>query len=99
MADSLFVPNPYKPKFEMLNALTFADADSVDIFKNELQKVAIKYPTHEVGIRAQEILDYLRRGSVMDAVEKVAPTINYTCLLYTSPSPRDRTRSRMPSSA
>ena len=26
------------------------------------------------------------------------PTI-YTCLLYTSPSPRDRTRSRMPSSA
>ena len=25
--------------------------------------------------------------------------ISYTCLLYTSPSPRDRTRSRMPSSA
>ena len=27
------------------------------------------------------------------------PTIDYACLLYTSPSPRDRTRSRMPSSA
>ena len=26
-------------------------------------------------------------------------TQHYTCLLYTSPSPRDRTRSRMPSSA
>ena len=26
-------------------------------------------------------------------------TITYACLLYTSPSPRDRTRSRMPSSA
>ena len=25
--------------------------------------------------------------------------LKYTCLLYTSPSPRDRTRSRMPSSA
>ena len=25
--------------------------------------------------------------------------LRYTCLLYTSPSPRDRTRSRMPSSA
>ena len=25
--------------------------------------------------------------------------ISYDCLLYTSPSPRDRTRSRMPSSA
>ena len=28
-----------------------------------------------------------------------AASIRYTCLLYTSPSPRDRTRSRMPSSA
>ena len=27
------------------------------------------------------------------------PSNNYHCLLYTSPSPRDRTRSRMPSSA
>src|SRR5665811_1891066 len=26
-------------------------------------------------------------------------TLTYACLLYTSPSPRDRTRSRMPSSA
>ena len=25
--------------------------------------------------------------------------LDYACLLYTSPSPRDRTRSRMPSSA
>ena len=28
-----------------------------------------------------------------------APVGVYSCLLYTSPSPRDRTRSRMPSSA
>ena len=27
------------------------------------------------------------------------PEGDYACLLYTSPSPRDRTRSRMPSSA
>ena len=26
-------------------------------------------------------------------------SLTYSCLLYTSPSPRDRTRSRMPSSA
>ena len=30
---------------------------------------------------------------------KVAPDDAICCLLYTSPSPRDRTRSRMPSSA
>ena len=35
-------------------------------------------------------------GFVDDAVSPAAPN---TCLLYTSPSPRDRTRSRMPSSA
>ena len=29
----------------------------------------------------------------------VKDVTNNTCLLYTSPSPRDRTRSRMPSSA
>ena len=28
-----------------------------------------------------------------------SPTYSLICLLYTSPSPRDRTRSRMPSSA
>ena len=27
------------------------------------------------------------------------PAMDVDCLLYTSPSPRDRTRSRMPSSA
>eukprot|EP00656_Telonema_subtile_P043542 TRINITY_DN4988_c0_g1_i6.p1 TRINITY_DN4988_c0_g1~~TRINITY_DN4988_c0_g1_i6.p1 ORF type:complete len:157 (-),score=23.23 TRINITY_DN4988_c0_g1_i6:43-513(-) len=35
-----------------------------------------------------------RTGVVVDAMEHAL-----TCLLYTSPSPRDRTRSRMPSSA
>jgi len=35
-----------------------------------------------------------------DKVVVIAPTRTaYACLLYTSPSPRDRTRSRMPSSA
>ena len=35
------------------------------------------------------------KGRVIWADEPFA----FTCLLYTSPSPRDRTRSRMPSSA
>ena len=30
---------------------------------------------------------------------EAAEHLSYCCLLYTSPSPRDRTRSRMPSSA
>eukprot|EP00657_Telonema_sp_P-1_P009078 TRINITY_DN3255_c0_g1_i1.p1 TRINITY_DN3255_c0_g1~~TRINITY_DN3255_c0_g1_i1.p1 ORF type:complete len:138 (-),score=39.85 TRINITY_DN3255_c0_g1_i1:119-532(-) len=35
---------------------------------------------------------------MMEGVEPVL-CVDTTCLLYTSPSPRDRTRSRMPSSA
>ena len=31
--------------------------------------------------------------------DEISWYVNYICLLYTSPSPRDRTRSRMPSSA
>ena len=38
-----------------------------------------------------------RLHAAMRSVEIATP--HYICLLYTSPSPRDRTRSRMPSSA
>ena len=44
-----------------------------------------------------------RSGGLVPLNAKLKATIaelwNATCLLYTSPSPRDRTRSRMPSSA
>ena len=36
--------------------------------------------------------------AVMARLDEPLP-LGYSCLLYTSPSPRDRTRSRMPSSA
>ena len=39
---------------------------------------------------ANVALDYIGRARMF---------YGYACLLYTSPSPRDRTRSRMPSSA
>ena len=41
--------------------------------------------------------DYAR--DFRDRVSEVAEETRYTCLLYTSPSPRDATLSRMPSSA
>ena len=75
-SDSLFPGNALKPKFDMLNAL--ADADNLDEFKNSLQKVALKYPSQEVGERAQELLDYLRRGSVLEEAGKGIETATYT---------------------
>ena len=53
-----------------------------------------------VGMAAPTVGTYLvqRRLSLMgDGIGHVA--LAGVCLLYTSPSPRDRTRSRMPSSA
>ena len=38
-------------------------------------------------------------GSDGDTMTDLVISLSLTCLLYTSPSPRDRTRSRMPSSA
>ena len=46
-----------------------------------------------IGLRADMDALPIRETNTHDYVS------NNTCLLYTSPSPRDRTRSRMPSSA
>ena len=47
----------------------------------------------ESGITVRRVIDEERPGKA------VIVGGGYICLLYTSPSPRDRTRSRMPSSA
>ena len=39
------------------------------------------------------------RKTIIETVENVASEVFIPCLLYTSPSPRDRIASRMPSSA
>ena len=54
------------------------------------------------AIPAFNISDWAMFNGVMDISEqKAAPVIIaiHPCLLYTSPSPRDRQKSRMPSSA
>ena len=38
-------------------------------------------------------------GLIKDGLEKEEFSVDYCCLLYTSPSPRDLSTSRMPSSA
>ena len=55
-----------------------------------------KFGYHMLDVAANEIYDslYLEKLS-----QNVDPIIIHACLLYTSPSPRDATLSRMPSSA
>ena len=61
------------------------DRSEADRFFQTLRTNALRAALQDGGGGADEIL---RPDQLM-----------YICLLYTSPSPRDRTRSRMPSSA
>ena len=49
------------------------------------------------GLYEYDAVSRLRDSQLGD--ERVRDIHNYICLLYTSPSPRDRQKSRMPSSA
>ena len=57
------------------------------------QWLRIRLPMQGTWVRALVREDPTCRGAAKPVRR------NYCCLLYTSPSPRDRTRSRMPSSA
>ena len=53
-----------------------------------------------LGVTRRIILHYEERGLIEpDKRDDATNNRYYTCLLYTSPSPRDRSLSRMPSSA
>ena len=61
-------------------------------------RVGVKYNTS-----ATTSINNIIIGAEFDSNKNLLFSLGYdvytTCLLYTSPSPRDRTRSRMPSSA
>ena len=69
---------------------------------NELR---FRYPIHldlessakDAGIG--NVRQLLIKQAILQFDAAISMDPNYLCLLYTSPSPRDRTRSRMPSSA
>ena len=61
---------------------------AIEIVKKSIEKYgAPVYVRHEI----------VHNKHVVDGLKKIGAI--FVCLLYTSPSPRDRTRSRMPSSA
>ena len=62
-------------------------------FAYELIEDVSKENVRYIEVRYSPILHTSKGMSLKEAIESVR------CLLYTSPSPRDRTRSRMPSSA
>ena len=84
--------------------------DKGESIKQEIEQTEKQIQTYQaekVGpqgelMRKQAQMEYDILGKVKKAVDKVAINGGYDyiiCLLYTSPSPRDKRLSRMPSSA
>ena len=71
-------------------------------FRWDVKEQLIKRAFDEDLERIRHVMEEVFRGnsysSILAGLIKDA-AMSITCLLYTSPSPRDRTRSRMPSSA
>ena len=75
----------------------FRTCDAYRIERIILCGITARPPHKEILKTAIGATDTVRWSYVKDVSEAVAQVKH--CLLYTSPSPRDRTRSRMPSSA
>ena len=82
--EEYFEENKYKVVFEEISS-----------FANEYNET----PTKEIiSIEVEKRKD-LNQDSLKDILHLIECLDDYPCLLYTSPSPRDATLSRMPSSA
>ena len=84
-----FLPEPVPE--EIIDAI--AEAGTYAASGRNLQSPIIAVITNKAVIKMLSKMN----AKVMGKPEDFDPF--YGCLLYTSPSPRDRTRSRMPSSA
>ena len=75
----------------------------------KVDEILDKYPSNRKASAVIPLLHYVQKKSngwlPVPEIERVAEILDmpymkvYDCLLYTSPSPRDATLSRMPSSA
>ena len=84
--------------------------DSVVEYRGDPDKTLLGYLRNEANITSPKdgcapqaacgcCVVQLDGKPVLSCVKRMSDVQGKNCLLYTSPSPRDRTRSRMPSSA
>ena len=90
-------------KREEVNNLITQLVKKRDVVPGELYILARQLKNINEFILSRDLYEeiYNRFGNDLDGevVAEYAQVLFMSCLLYTSPSPRDRTRSRMPSSA
>ena len=80
------------------------NVSKIEEVKEELNEVAEDLVTQaEVTPQTQVANELSTKEKIVQTIVAVRPVVKrlliITCLLYTSPSPRDRQKSRMPSSA
>ena len=80
---------------ESLRPIGFVNFDDIRGQNNEIE---LRVPYDDIN-RLQRGQYVLVGNGNTPYLGRIVSGPFYTCLLYTSPSPRDRTRSRMPSSA
>ena len=85
-------------KSSVLNSLLKKNLFKTDIINGTTQEIqAEEWNIKDQILNIVELLD--SPGFDFCNIKSPDKVYSYICLLYTSPSPRDRTRSRMPSSA
>ena len=70
-----------------------------DVYKRQGKQVIKKFELNKNKSPQQYGIGFKEIWEIDNNHHKEGLVMHTTCLLYTSPSPRDRTRSRMPSSA
>ena len=76
---------------DLVNTSRQADTNTTDINKNKKDIESLQ------GIEPKDYTDEINENTA--AIENLRNDVSGACLLYTSPSPRDKRQSRMPSSA
>ena len=93
---------------ELIKDRTVSPVEAVEAYLDRIDSLNSKLFAYLTVTRdqalqaARESVQALDRGEYLGPLHGIPVAVKdqiNTCLLYTSPSPRDRTRSRMPSSA
>ena len=82
----------------ILNRLQKLHPKEIDLSLGRVKRLCKKLGDPQKKLKYISVVGTNGKYSTIQAVRSILKTANI-CLLYTSPSPRDRTRSRMPSSA
>ena len=102
------VENTDTSKWYVVHCHSGFEKKVADSILDEAKKVNLEDSISEVSVPTQAVVE-VRRGVRVNSEKKFFPGYvlikmimnddTWHCLLYTSPSPRDPTKSRMPSSA